>query len=319
MSSFLVESVVRGFHVYKQVWHANAGEELHCRRDLGNSHDPYAVAMVRASNIVGHVPKRISSICHIFLRRGGTITCTVTGSRQYSGDLPQGGLEVPCLLKFEGIEKGIELALVSDKATENKRDKSPTKSDNKSPDDTADLSLVTSVTKRPYINKEQLREVEISIRRGDLLSDLSINFAQHILHLQFHKIEGLQSTLLQSRKKSSVLKNQLQIIHSRGNHWIVVSSIGCDDGIVKVYGSLYKEIDASTQEVVYNIFGAVKFNFVPIQKQKGGSECGLFAIAISTAICKGLDPIVVTFNQAAMRDHLIECFNSETMTLFPIE
>ena len=64
MSSFLVESVVRGFHVYKQVWHATAGEELriHCRRDLGNSHDPYAVAMVRASNIVGHVPKRISSI-----------------------------------------------------------------------------------------------------------------------------------------------------------------------------------------------------------------------------------------------------------------
>ena len=151
------------------------------------------------------------------------------------------------------------------------------------------LSLI-ALSKRPYINKEQLREVEISISRGDLLSDLSINFAQHILHLQFPKIEGLQST-------------------SRGNHWIVVSSIGCDDGIVKVYNydSLYKEIDASTQEVVYNIFGAVKFNFVPIQKQKGGSECGLFAIAISTAICKGLDPIVVTFNQAAMRDHLIEC------------
>ncbi len=90
-----VETVVRGFHVYKEVWDAAVGEELPCRKDVGNSHDPYAVAMVRASTTVGHVPRRISSICSIFLRRGGNITCTVTGSRHYSGDLPQGGLEVP--------------------------------------------------------------------------------------------------------------------------------------------------------------------------------------------------------------------------------
>ncbi len=66
--------------------------------------------MVRASTTVGHVPRRISSICSIFLRRGGNITCTVTGSRHYSGDLPQGGLEVPCLLKFEGNDKELTKA-----------------------------------------------------------------------------------------------------------------------------------------------------------------------------------------------------------------
>ncbi len=32
-------------------------EELPCRRNVGNSHDPYAVAMVRASTIVGHVAR----------------------------------------------------------------------------------------------------------------------------------------------------------------------------------------------------------------------------------------------------------------------
>ena len=32
----------------------------------------------------------------------------VTGSRRYSRDLPQGGLEVPCTLKFQGSTKDID-------------------------------------------------------------------------------------------------------------------------------------------------------------------------------------------------------------------
>ena len=47
-----------------------------------------------------HIPQRISSICSIFLRCGGTINCTVDGSRQYSSDIPQGGLEMLCVLTF---------------------------------------------------------------------------------------------------------------------------------------------------------------------------------------------------------------------------
>ena len=34
------------------------------------------------------------------LRRGGTIDCVVTGGRRHSSDLPQGGLEIPCRVKF---------------------------------------------------------------------------------------------------------------------------------------------------------------------------------------------------------------------------
>ena len=43
-----------------------------------------------------------------FLRRGGTISCEITGQRKYSRDLPQGGLEVPCVLTFKGDEKEIK-------------------------------------------------------------------------------------------------------------------------------------------------------------------------------------------------------------------
>ena len=36
-----------------------------------------------------------------FLRRGGTISCRVTGHRRYSADLAQGGMEIPCTLTFQ--------------------------------------------------------------------------------------------------------------------------------------------------------------------------------------------------------------------------
>ena len=42
-----------------------------------------------------------------FLRRGNSITCRVTGHRRYSAALPQGGLEVPSTLHFEGEVKDI--------------------------------------------------------------------------------------------------------------------------------------------------------------------------------------------------------------------
>ena len=82
--------------------HLGLSGELPCQREPGNSHDPFSVAIVRAGVIVGHVPRKILSL---FLRRGGLIHCRVTGSRHYSEDLPQGGLEIPCLSLFEGGAK----------------------------------------------------------------------------------------------------------------------------------------------------------------------------------------------------------------------
>ena len=77
---------------------------LHARTNL---EDPYAVAVVTSGTTVGHVPRAISAVCHFFLRKSGTIHCQVTGSRWYSSDLPQGGLEIPCILTFSGKEKDI--------------------------------------------------------------------------------------------------------------------------------------------------------------------------------------------------------------------
>ena len=104
---FTVEAMVRGYHVYKDVWSAALGELLSCQREPTNTRDPFAVAVVRSLVTVGHIPRKISSICSMFLPRSGTITCRVTASRRYSGNLPQVGLEIPCLLTFKGTMKDI--------------------------------------------------------------------------------------------------------------------------------------------------------------------------------------------------------------------
>ena len=107
MVRYCCDSVVRSYHVYKDIWEASHGELLNCTRETGNVFDPFAVCMKKCGCTVGHVPRNISSICLLFLRRDGTIQCKVTGSRQYSHDLPQGGLEIPCQLIFEGDSKYI--------------------------------------------------------------------------------------------------------------------------------------------------------------------------------------------------------------------
>ena len=102
MDRFSKESCNRGHHVYKSVWHPTIGEELDCRREVTNPSDRYAVAVVKDGTIVGHLPKKLSRLFSIFLRSGSVVRCLVTGARTYSADLPQGGLEVPCTLIFDG-------------------------------------------------------------------------------------------------------------------------------------------------------------------------------------------------------------------------
>ena len=84
------------------------GEELLCERESGNLTDPYAVAVLNDTVTVGHVPQKISAACSRFLCNNSTILCTITGSRRFSADLPQGGLEVHCKLKFSGETKFVE-------------------------------------------------------------------------------------------------------------------------------------------------------------------------------------------------------------------
>ncbi len=66
-----------------------------------------AVAVIGAGVTIGHLPRKISRVCSIFLRRGGSMHCVASRGQRYSADLPQGGMEIPCKLHFEGKIKEI--------------------------------------------------------------------------------------------------------------------------------------------------------------------------------------------------------------------
>ena len=80
---------IRGYHVYSQIWSAAVGEEFPCEREPTNPADRYAVVVNNNGIAIGHLPRKVSRACSLFLRRGGSIRCVVTGGRRYSlrGDL----------------------------------------------------------------------------------------------------------------------------------------------------------------------------------------------------------------------------------------
>ena len=101
--------------------------------------------------------------------------------------------------------------------------------------------------KKPRSDTNITQMIDVaSITRGEKLSDLHMSYAQKLLKQQFPHIDGLQPTVFQT-KMTTVDKekstHKMQIIHTRGNHWILASNIGCDEGRVNVYDSVYKSVD----------------------------------------------------------------------------
>lgn len=103
----------------------------------------------------------------------------------------------------------------------------------------------------------------------------------------------------------------MQIIHTCGNHWILASNIGCEEGRVKVYNSFYKSVDEQRPPC----FTRQTICVVDSQKPDGGVDCDVFAIATATSLAHGVH--LATFDQSAMRKDLLDCFTLGVMTIFP--
>ena len=158
-----------------------------------------------------------------------------------------------------------------------------------------------------------------TLTSGSELTDMHINFAQAILKTQFNNIRGFYSTLLLKRFKASFpcTGDVIQIMHTRGNHWIVVSTVGCSGKDVNVYDSLYSSVDSETIKIINVLFGNLCINMARCPQQTGMKDCGVFAIAIATALANGLSPNTILFDQTKMQHHLIECFKRLCLETFP--
>ena len=96
-----------------------------------------------------------------------------------------------------------------------------------------------------------------SITRGEKLSDLHMSYAQKLLMQQFPYINGLQPTVFQTKMTTTDKEkstHQMQITQTCGNHWILASNIGCEEGRVNVYNSVYKSVDEQTERIITIMF-----------------------------------------------------------------
>ena len=72
------------------------------------AHDKYAIALINSESVtVGHFPKYMSKKAHFFVKHAERIRREITGSKRYSSDLEQGGLEIPAKIIFQNSNERI--------------------------------------------------------------------------------------------------------------------------------------------------------------------------------------------------------------------
>ena len=69
---------VRGYHIDKEIWEAANGETLLCVAEPENSHDRNTVAGEKDGKVIGCLPRKVSRLFTLFLKKGGNVHCTVT-------------------------------------------------------------------------------------------------------------------------------------------------------------------------------------------------------------------------------------------------
>ena len=134
---------------------------------------------------------------------------------------------------------------------------------------------------------------------------------------------GLQPPVLQKVLQFHVHSGEfVQIVHVRNNHWCVVSTVGCESGVIHVYDSLYRSVSRETlsliASMVYSPSSELKITMMDVEKQSNGSDCGALGIAYAFDICNGLNPCNVRFDQNKIRQHLATCLEKCQISRFPV-
>ena len=153
------------------------------------------------------------------------------------------------------------------------------------------------------------------------LTDDIIQYAQVLIKQVNPLIEGLQRPTLGRVRNFNVVTGEfILILHTGSDHWVCVSSIGCQPGMVNLYDSLYHNaICPEIEEQTNNLLGGglISLDFVPVQQQSNGSDCGVFFIAFATCLAFSTNPNFITFDVGRMRSHLSACLKNGRLSMFP--
>ena len=160
------------------------------------------------------------------------------------------------------------------------------------------------------------------LETSEWLDDAIITAAQYSLKSQHPAIGGLQPPVLATKLAMEPQTGEfVQILNIQRNHWMLVSTVGCQMGHVNVYDSLHLHLSSKTKTVVADLLrhegSTITLHYCGVQWQSGCDDCGLFAIAFATALCHGHEPAMKVYDQAKMRKHLRNCLINGKVIPFP--
>ena len=156
------------------------------------------------------------------------------------------------------------------------------------------------------------------IRRGDWLTHDHIIFVNHLLKKQFPDVSGLSDPKFVQDLSFPVSQDPfIQMFHV-GEHWMTVA--GVSPSRACVYDSTLYSTSTSTKAQIAAIMNTkerrIELTIEKTQFQRGGSDCGLFAIAYATDLSIGNNPAAYRYDQGSMRPHLIDCLEKQCLTTF---
>ena len=154
-------------------------------------------------------------------------------------------------------------------------------------------------------------------------SQTVIRASQLLILQEFPNIAGLQDPAVHRSLSFQILRGEyVQIMFVGGCHWCTVSNIGCDDGVVNVYNSMYSSASSGTVKLIASlVFSPAEqliVRMMDVGRQSNGSDCGVLAIAFAYDICCGNDPCKIKYNHRSIRQHLAECLEKCRISRFPV-
>ncbi len=89
-----------------------------------------------------------------------------------------------------------------------------------------------------------------------------------------------------------------------------LSSATISDGLGEQMARVYGHLDTSVED------NGLTIHHVPVQKQEGGADCGLFAIAFGCHAAVGDHSDKMTFDQTKLHSYLVTCLEKEQLSKF---
>ena len=134
-------------------------------------------------------------------------------------------------------------------------------------------------------------------------------------------MSGLQPPTLQEVCAFQVHTEEfVQIVNIRNKHWCIVSSVGCDSGVVNVYDSLCSSVSNKTIHLIASMWfiATLEVRMMNVAKQSNSSDCGILSIAYAFDLCSGYDPCEVKYDHKKIRQHLVMCLENCQLSRFPL-